>query len=138
VPLQDVLLLSCAKPLVHPCPVSATLWGLNIHLVGSSAPWRSELIISPCVPIQHGTCPSGMILHISNYALHGLMSHKDHSNVNHISSTILLNMCIKSILSQLKSQRHYTSLQYKFGESDRASHWASVHWKRKVFGGDLI
>ena len=23
----------------------------NIHLMGSSAPWRSELIISPCVPV---------------------------------------------------------------------------------------
>jgi hypothetical protein len=87
-------LLRC-KPL---CPVSAPRWGLNIHLVGSSAPWRFELIISPCVPIQHGTCPSGMILHINNYALHGLISHKDHSNVNHIQSSILLNMCIKPLL----------------------------------------
>jgi hypothetical protein len=83
------------KPL---CPVSAPCWGLSIHLVGSSAPWRSELIISPCVPVQYGTCPSGMILHINRYALHGLISHRDHSNVNHIQSSILLNMCIKPFL----------------------------------------
>ena len=87
-------LLRC-KPLCH---VSAPCWGLNIHLVGSSAPWRSELIISPCVPVQHGTCLSGMILHINSYALHGLISHRDHSNVNHIQSSILLNMCIKPLL----------------------------------------
>jgi hypothetical protein len=117
-------------------PVSAPYWGLNIHLVGSSAPWRSELIISPCVPVQCGTCLSGMILHINNYALHGLISHKDLRNVNHISSSILSNMCIKPLLPQLSSQRHYTSLQYKFGESDRASYWASIHWKRDVFERD--
>ena len=35
-----------------------------------------------------------MILHINRYALHGLISHRDHSNVNHIQSSILLNMCI--------------------------------------------
>jgi hypothetical protein len=33
-----VITLSC---LCHP----------NVHLMGSSAPWRSELIISPCAPI---------------------------------------------------------------------------------------
>jgi hypothetical protein len=88
-------------------------------MMGSSAPWRSELIISPCVPVQNGTCPSGMILHINNYALCGLISHMDHSNANHISSSILLNICIKSLIHQLKYQRHYTSLQYKFGENDR-------------------
>jgi hypothetical protein len=87
-------LLWC-KPL---CPVSAPYWGLSIHLVGSSTPWRSELIISPCVPVQYGTCLSGMILHINRYALHGLISHRDHSNVNHIQSSILLNMCIKPLL----------------------------------------
>ena len=27
-------------------------WGPNNHLMGSSAPWRFELIISPCVPIH--------------------------------------------------------------------------------------
>jgi hypothetical protein len=87
-------LLQC-KPL---CLVSTPCWGLNIHLVGSLAPWRSKLIISPCVPVQYGTCLSGMILHINRYALHGLISHRDHSNVNHIQSSILLNMCIKPLL----------------------------------------
>jgi hypothetical protein len=95
VPLVERPPLLWCKPL---CPVSAPCWGLNIHLVGSSAPWRSELIISPCVPVQYGTCPSGMILHINRYALHGLISHRDHSNVNHIQSSILLNMCIKPLL----------------------------------------
>jgi hypothetical protein len=123
------------KPL---CPVSAPCWGLNIHLVGSSTAWRFELIISPCVPVQCGTCPSGMILHINKYALHGLISHRDHSNVNHISSSILLNMCIKPLLPQSSAQRHYTNLQYKFGGSDRASYWASVHWKRDVSVRDYI
>jgi hypothetical protein len=86
----------------------------------------------------NGTCPSGMILHINNYALHGLISHRDHSNVNHISSSILLNTCIKSLIHQSKAQRHYTSLQCKFGENDRVSYWASVHWMRKVSRRDLI
>jgi hypothetical protein len=86
----------------------------------------------------NGTCPSGMILHINSYALRGLISHRDHSNVNHNSSSILLNMCIKSLIHQLKAQRHYTSLQYKFGENDRASYWASVHYKRKFFGREII
>jgi hypothetical protein len=43
-----------------------------------------------------------MILHINNYALHGLISHDDHNNVNHISSSILLNMCMKSLIHQSK------------------------------------
>jgi hypothetical protein len=72
--------------------------GLSIHPVGSSAPWRFKLIISPCVPIKYGTCLSGMILHINRYALHGLISHRDHSNVNHIQSSIISNMCIKPFL----------------------------------------
>jgi hypothetical protein len=44
------------------------------------------------------TCLSGMIMHINRYALHGLISHGEHSNVNHIQSSILLNMCIKPLL----------------------------------------
>jgi hypothetical protein len=100
--------------------------------MGSSTPWRSELIISPCVSVQGGTYSSGMVLHIKSYALHGLISHKDHSNVNHISSLILLNTCIKSIIHHSTTQRRYTSMQYKSGEKDKASYWASVHRKRKV------
>jgi hypothetical protein len=121
--------------------------------MGSSAPWRSELIISPCVPIQNGTCPSGMILHINSYALHGLISHRDHSNVNHISSSILLNTCIKSLIHQSKAQRHYTSLQYnlekmtgrpiglvstgrgKFPEETSSKPCKWVMWSRDVQAG---
>jgi hypothetical protein len=79
-----------------------------------------------------GTCPSGMVLHIKAYALHGLISHKDHGNVNHISSLILLNTCIKSLIHQSITQRCYTSVQYKSGEKDKASYWASVHRKGQV------
>jgi hypothetical protein len=92
--MESPPLLRC-KPLYS---VFAPCWGLSIHLVGSSAPWRSELIISPHVPVQYGTCPSSMILHINRYALHELTSHRHHSNVNHIQSSILLNMCIKPLL----------------------------------------
>jgi hypothetical protein len=80
----------------------------------------------------NGTCPSGMVLHIKSYALHGLISHRDHSNVNHISSSILLNICIKTLIHQSIAQRHYKNLQYKIGEKDKTSYWASVHKKRKV------
>jgi hypothetical protein len=79
-----------------------------------------------------GTCPSGMVLHIKSYALHGLISHRDHSNVNHISSSILLNICIKLLIHQSIAQRHYKNPQYKVGEKVKASYWASVHKKRKV------
>ena len=79
-----------------------------------------------------GTCPSGMVLHIKIYALHGLISHRDHSNVNHISSSILLNICIKPLIHQSIAQRRYKNLQYKIGEKDKTSYWASVHKKRKV------
>ena len=82
----------------------------------------------------NGTCPSGMVLHIKSYTLHGLIIHRDHSNFNHISSSILLNICIKSLIHQLTAQRRYTSLQYKSGEKDKPSYWASVHRKRKVPG----
>jgi hypothetical protein len=80
----------------------------------------------------NGTYPSGMVLHIKSYALHGLISHRDHNNVNHISSSILLNICIKPLIHQSIAQRHYKNLQYKIGEKDKVSYWASVHKKRKV------
>ena len=97
------------------------------------------MIISPCVPVQHGTYLSGMFLHINNYTF---ISHKDHSNVNHISSSILLNMCIKSLIHQLTTQRHYTSLEKrtrrliglvstrkgKFPERSHPSHVSEVMW----------
>ena len=62
------------------------------------------------------TCPSGMVLHIKSYALHGLISHRDHSNVNHNSSLILLNICIKILIHRSIAQRHYKNPQYKMGE----------------------
>jgi hypothetical protein len=80
----------------------------------------------------NGTCPSGMVLQTKGYTLHGIISHRDHGNVNHISSLLLLNTCIKSLIHQSISQIHYTSLQYKSGEKDKASYWASVHRKRQV------
>jgi hypothetical protein len=76
----NILLFSDANPLLCLSP----LLGSQHPFDGLSAPWRSKLIISPCVPIHKGTCPSGMALHIIKYALHGLISHRDHSNVNHI------------------------------------------------------
>jgi hypothetical protein len=36
------------------------------------------------------------------------------------------------LIDQLTAQRYYTSLQYKSGEMDKASYWASVHRKRQV------
>jgi hypothetical protein len=80
----------------------------------------------------NGTCPSGMVLYIKSYALHGLISHRDHSNVNHISSSILLNICIKTLIHQSIAQKHYKNMQYKIGEKDKSSYWASVHKKKKV------
>jgi hypothetical protein len=85
---------SSQTPLTYLCP----LLGSQHPSGGLSAPWRFELIISPCVPVQYGTCPLGMILHINRYGLHGLTSHRDHSNVNHVQSSILLKMCIKPLL----------------------------------------
>jgi hypothetical protein len=90
----NVLLFPGANPLTCLCP----LLGSQHPSGGLSTPWRSELIISPCVPTQYGTYLSGMILHINRYSLHGIMSHKDHSNANHIQLSILLNMCIKPLL----------------------------------------
>jgi hypothetical protein len=88
-PLSTGLLscLWCNIPLflsVNPLTYLYPLLGSQHPSGGLLAPWRFELIISPCVPIQYGTYPSGMILHIKRYALHGLTSHRDHRNVNHI------------------------------------------------------
>jgi hypothetical protein len=67
--------LSGAKPLIRVCP-----WlGSQHPSSGLLALWRSELIISPCVPVRRvWPCNN------NKYALHGLISHRDHSNVNHI------------------------------------------------------
>jgi hypothetical protein len=73
-----------------------------------------------------------MVLHIKDYALHGLISPRDHSNVNHISSLKLSNKCMKSLTYHLRAQRYYTDLLYKDEETKRATYWASTHKIRKV------
>jgi hypothetical protein len=73
-----------------------------------------------------------MVLHIKNFALHGLISPQDHSNVNHISSLILSNACIKPLAYHLIAQRHYNDLLYKAEEKDKMPYWVSIHKKRKV------
>jgi hypothetical protein len=83
----------------------------------------------------NGTCPSGMVLHIKNFALHGLISHRDHSNVNHVSSLILSNICNKTLIYHPIAQRHYKDLQYKAEEKDKTPYWASIHKEGKVSKG---
>jgi hypothetical protein len=68
------------NPLICLCP----LLGSQHPSGGLSTPWRSELIISPCVPVHLGTCHWVWSCNINRYAFHGLISHMDHSNVNHI------------------------------------------------------
>ena len=101
------------------CAKAQSITFLPLPLMGSQQP--SDGIFSPMeVRINHlpmctgptGTCLSGMILHIKNFALHGLISHRDHSNVNHISSLILSNACIKPLAYHLIAQRHYNDLLY--------------------------
>jgi hypothetical protein len=73
-----------------------------------------------------------MVLHIKDYALRGLISPRDHSNVNHISSSRLSNICTKSLTYPQRAQRYYTNLLYKDEETDRATYWANTHKRRKV------
>jgi hypothetical protein len=73
-----------------------------------------------------------MVLHIKKFALHGLISPRDHNNVNHISSLNLSNTCIKPIAYPLRAQRHYTDLLYKAEEIYITTYWASILKKRKV------
>jgi hypothetical protein len=79
-----------------------------------------------------GTCPPGMVLHIKGYALQGLISPRHHSNVNHISSSNLSNICITSLTNLLRAQRPYTDPLYKAKEIKRATYWANTHKKWKV------
>ena len=83
----------------------------------------------------NGTYPLGMVLNIKNYALHGLISHMDHSNVNHISSLILSNICIKTMIYRSIAQRHYKDLPYKVEKKDKIPYWASIHKERKFSKG---
>jgi hypothetical protein len=82
-----------------------------------------------------GTCLSGMVQHIKNFALNGLISHRDHSNVNHSSSLILSNICIKPLIYHSIAQKYYKDLQYKAKEKDKIPYWANTHKKRKVSRG---
>jgi hypothetical protein len=71
----NVLLFLRCKPLVYVCP-----WLGSQHPSGGILVlWRSELIISPYVPICRAWSCSN-----NKYTLHGLISHRDDSNVNHI------------------------------------------------------
>jgi hypothetical protein len=73
-----------------------------------------------------------MVLHIKNFALHGLISPWDHSDVNHISSLNLSITCKKPLAYHLIAQRHYIVLLYKVEERDRITYWASIHKKKRV------
>jgi hypothetical protein len=44
----------------------------------------------------------------------------------------------KTPLPHSSDQRHYTSLQYKFGGSGKTSYWARVYWKMVVLGKGQI
>jgi hypothetical protein len=99
---------------------------LSLPLMRSQQP--SDGLFSPMeVQTNHlpmctsplGTCLSSMVLHIKNFALHGLISPRDHSNVNHISSLILSNACIKPLAYHLIAQRYYNDLLYKAKEIDK-------------------
>jgi hypothetical protein len=129
--MERPLLLRCKGPDPSPsclCP----LMGSQHPSGGLFSPMEVRTGHLPMCTGPNGTYPSGMVLHIKSYALHGLISHRDHSNVNHISSSILLNICIKPLIHQSIAPRHYKNLQYKIGEKAKASYWASVHKKRKV------
>jgi hypothetical protein len=125
---------SCAK--AHPVTV------LSPPLMGSQQP-SDGLFIPMEVRTNHlpmctdpiGTCPSGMVLHIKNFALQGLISHRDHRNVNHISSLIIPNTCIKPLVYHSIAQRYYNDLPYKAEEKEKIPYWASIHKKRKVSRG---
>jgi hypothetical protein len=115
---------------------------LSLPLMGSQKP-SNGLFIPMEVRPNHlpmctgptGTCLLGMILHIENFSLHGLISHRDHSNVNHISSLILSNACIKPLTYHPIAQRHYNDLLYKAEEKYKIPYWANIHKKRKVSRG---
>jgi hypothetical protein len=77
-----------------------------------------------------------MVLHIKQFTLHGLISPRDHSNVNHISSLILSNACIKPGLAYHPiAQIYYNDLLYKAEEKEKMPYWASIRKKRKISRG---
>jgi hypothetical protein len=101
---------------------------LSLPLMGSQQP--SDGLFSlmevrtnhlPMCTGPPGTCPSGMVVHIKNFALHGLISHKDHSNVNHVSSLKLSNICIKILIDHPLAQKYYKGLQYTAEEKRQST-----------------
>jgi hypothetical protein len=132
-----VSLVECPLPLRCKAPDQALsclfpLMGSQHPSGGLFSPMEVRTGHLPMCIGRNGTCLSGMVLHIKSYALHGLISHWDHSNVNHISSSILLNIRIKTLIHLSIAQRHYKNMQYKIGEKDKTSYWASIHKERKV------
>jgi hypothetical protein len=103
---------------------------------GLFSPMEVRAKSSPHVHRSSGTCPPGMVLHIKNYALHGLISPRYHSNLNHISSLKLSNICMKSLTYHLRAQRHYTDLLYKAKETNRTTYWANTRKRWKVSSKD--
>ena len=129
--MKHPLLLRCKTSVKH-CPVSAPLTGSQQPSDGLFSPMKVRTNHLPMCTNPSSTYRSGMVLHIKNYALHGLISHRDHSNVNHISSLILSNICIKTLIHQSIAQRYYKNLQYKIEEKDKTSYWASIHKRWEV------
>jgi hypothetical protein len=112
-------------------------------LMGSQHPFDG-LFNTIEVPTDHLPMCTGPKWYLSvghdpaHQQLHPPWAHQSQGSWQCQSHLIIKNTCIKSLIHQSKAQRHYTSLQYKFGENDKASYWASVHWKRKVLRRDLI
>jgi hypothetical protein len=135
VPLvKHPLLLQCKTSFKH-CLVSAPLTGSQQPSNGIFISMEVRTNHLPMCIGPNGTCPSGMVLHIKNYAPHRLISHRDHSNVNHISSLILSNICITTLIYHSIAQRLYKNLQYKVEKKDKKPYWASIHKERKVSKG---
>jgi hypothetical protein len=102
--MEHPLPLQCKSP--DPSPSCLyPLMGSQHPSGGLFSPMEVRIGHLPMCTGPNGTCPSGMVLHIKSYALHGLISHRDHSNVNHISSSILLNICIKNPDTSVNSSK---------------------------------
>jgi hypothetical protein len=103
----------------------------NVHLMGSSAPWRSELIISPCAPILwylsagHGP---------AHQRLRPPGAHQSKTSWQCKSHLIikLSNICITPLTNLLKAQRHYTDPLYKAKATKKATYWVNTHKNWKV------
>jgi hypothetical protein len=98
--------------------------------MGSSAPWRFELIISPCVPVQMvpvcrvWSCTSKATPSMGS-SVTGIIA-KSHFIINIIKHMHKIpNTSVNS-----SKTLHKPSIQV--WEKDKASYWASVHRKRKV------